>query len=86
LESEVGAVAGRVSQKRTKRCTTARGAAAVEWVPEAWREWVNGERSWSRLGAKHGKHRHTVRANVIRIAEFTGSRSRHRAACCGVSR
>jgi len=55
-------------RKRSKPRKSQHGASAVEWVADAWREWVNGERSWTKLGAKYGKHRHTVKANVIRYS------------------
>ncbi len=58
-----------MSQKRDKRSLSARGASAVEWVPDAWRDWVNGERNWSQLAAKYGRHRVTVKANVIRYSK-----------------
>ena len=61
-------VARRVSQECAKRMAPKRGSGALEWVHDAWRDWVNGERNWSSLAARYKRDRRTVKANVIRYS------------------
>ena len=61
-------MARRVSQECAKRKTPKRGSGALEWVRDAWRDWVNGERNWSALARRYGRERRTIKANVIRYS------------------